>query len=286
MRKIILEIKDFLVHLRLHYQFLILAGPFLLGGLLSPQINLNSFVIQFLSVHIFLFGGVTAYNSYWDKDEGPIGGLANPPKMKKWMLWMSWIFQIIGLKIAVISGPFFVLFYLISLLLFWFYSSPIIRWKGRPFLSFVAMGSTVICSTFLGYISYGGNIIKPGLITAALGSAMLVLAMYPVSQVYQIKADKKRGDKTFASVYGLNGVRLVFKSLYPVGILLLAFSLADIAYLLSVVAGLAGLGVALYIYSFLKTLKAEESEYKKVMKVKYVGGLTFTLIILALLFIY
>lgn len=79
------EIYHFFLHLRIHYQVLLLSGGFLLGGLITDYMNAYNYGFQFLNVHLFLFGGATAYNSYWDKDEGPIGGLKNPPEMKRWM---------------------------------------------------------------------------------------------------------------------------------------------------------------------------------------------------------
>jgi len=117
------EVKNFFLHLRLNYQFFILSGSYLFGALLSPQVDIIGVFIQFFSVHILLFGGVTAYNSYIDKDKEPIGGLKNPPEMSKWMLYMSWIFQITGLVIAFYSGVLFFTAYIVSMIFFWFYSS-------------------------------------------------------------------------------------------------------------------------------------------------------------------
>ena len=37
---------DFLKHLRLNYQFFILSGPFLLGGLFSPKTEILQFIIS------------------------------------------------------------------------------------------------------------------------------------------------------------------------------------------------------------------------------------------------
>jgi len=56
------ELWHFILHLRWHYQVFILSGGFLLGGLLSSDINVSWFVIQFANVHLLLFGGATAYN--------------------------------------------------------------------------------------------------------------------------------------------------------------------------------------------------------------------------------
>jgi len=36
-------------------------------------------VIAFVALHVFLYAGATAFNSYYDRDEGPVGGLERPP---------------------------------------------------------------------------------------------------------------------------------------------------------------------------------------------------------------
>ncbi len=166
------EIKNFLVHLRLHYQIFILSGAYLFGGVFSQNRNLIQFIIGFFIVHILLFGGVTAYNSYWDKDEGPIGGLLHPPAMKRWMLAGSWILQVLGFVALMLSNSHIELamLYLASALFFWLYSSPSTRWKGKPLRSLAAIGiSTVFCSFYLGFLISGGALNTASII-AALGA--------------------------------------------------------------------------------------------------------------------
>ena len=275
---------DFLKHLRLNYNFFILSGPFLLGGLFSPGTDIIQFIIYFFSVFVFLFGGVNAYNSYWDKDEGPIGGLEHPPKMKRWMLYASWIFQCIGLLIALTSGPIFTIFYLVSVLFFWLYSSPHTRWKGKPVLSFFAIGiSTVICSFIFGYISFGGKVFNWNLVVAMLGAMCLILSMYPLSQLYQIKVDKERGDTTFAVKYGLRGVKNSFLSFFTLGIILLSWSFLRLLNVLAPVLLVLGTLVGLYVYITLRNMSSSEKEYQKIMKLKYTGGLIFSLLTLLFL---
>lgn len=67
----------FVRHLRLHFQ-LLLAPIFLLGYAASGATPNLSLLFLFLLIHIGLYGGATAYNSYYDRDEGPIGGMKYP----------------------------------------------------------------------------------------------------------------------------------------------------------------------------------------------------------------
>lgn len=56
--------------------------------------------------------------------------------------------------------------------------------------------------------------------------ALVLLSLYPASQVYEVAEDARRGDRTFAVRYGLVGVRRCFLACYPPGVLLLAGTLA------------------------------------------------------------
>ncbi|MEL7370328.1 MAG: hypothetical protein AAFN74_15515, partial [Myxococcota bacterium] len=139
-RNIPTEVRHFLIHLRLHYQLLVLPGGYLLGSLYSPRIDWMSFFVQFIAVHVFLNGGLTAYNSFWDKDEGPIGGVKAPPPMTPWMHPASLLVQLAGLAIAWPQGPLFIGLYIVTMLLSVAYSWPRLRWKGHPWLSLIAVG--------------------------------------------------------------------------------------------------------------------------------------------------
>ena len=52
-----------LAHLRLHFQ-LLLAPIFLWGYFLSGVRTPADFWLAFVAFHIFLYGGITAFNSY------------------------------------------------------------------------------------------------------------------------------------------------------------------------------------------------------------------------------
>ena len=84
-----------LVHLRLHFQ-LLLAPVFLWGWLLAGGGLSLSVVLGFIAFHFFLYSGATAFNSYYDRDVGPVGGLERPPSVSPGLLPFSLIVQLIG----------------------------------------------------------------------------------------------------------------------------------------------------------------------------------------------
>jgi len=275
------QLFHFVLHLRLHYQFFILSGGYLLGGYLSDGMNAAQFWVQFLNVHILLFGGATAYNSWWDKDEGAIGGLKHPPKMKKWMHPISLLLMVAGWIWSAFIGLEYMLIYGVSLLLFWLYSTPRARWKGRPLLSLVAIGvSTGFNSVLMGLWAAGGAITAAVLLSAT-GASFILLSLYPVSQIFQIDEDRRRGDETFTARFGLAKTKRFFEGSY-----LLGLSMLSVGFFLSE----GGIGAVLFIlgsFSFLiirsliKPMMGRKDEYQNVMKTKFFASLSFVLFLLA-----
>lgn len=271
------QIVHFLLHLRLHYQFFILSGGYLLGGLLAGQMDTSHFWLQFLNVHILLYGGATAFNSFWDKDDGPIGGLKNPPKMTPWMRPVSIIMMLLGWIWSFDVGVSFFWVYGFSLLLFWLYSTPVARWKGHPILSLIAIGvSTGTNSVLLGTLAAGGSFSWIA-IFGAIGAGAILLSLYPVSQIYQTDADKQRGDRTFAIAYGLRGVRVFFWIMYLFGLILISYSLYQQFQVPAVVLFITGLTTWFFLIRNIYALKGMQSEYSTVMRIKFFTSLSFVL---------
>jgi len=270
------ELLHFLIHLRPHYQLLILSGPFLLAGLYAPDMNWPRFIGQFFVVQILLFGGATAFNSFWDRDTGPVGGLRNPPPMRSWMGWASMGLQWFGLVLAVPLGAVYIGLYTTSLILFWLYSSPLTRWKGSPHLSLVAVGISTGLNPFLmGYLAGTATPLGLWAVITGLGATLLIVSMYPVSQIFQMAEDRQRNDVTFVIAYGINGVRYFFVTCYFTGLGIVAWTLMqahqNLGTIVLVLGGFGGLVTAWQIWH----LEGKPGEYDRVMRLKYFTSLVF-----------
>jgi UbiA prenyltransferase family len=266
------EVIAFLVHLRLHYQFFILSGAFLAGAVFAGGMH-ASFPAQFFAVHVLLFGGVTVYNSYWDRDEGPIGGLRRPPPLAGWTLPAAWVLQAGGFAIAFGASPASPWIYAIAMVFFWLYSRPGIRWKGRPWLSLAAIGvSTGLCGFLLGYHHGGAGMPSPGAWLASVGAAAVILSLFPLSQIYQVGEDLSRRDMTFTARYGLAGVFRIYRACFAAGIAALAAAFgtlhASLGWLFLAVGSLAGVAV----WRAIRGLRLEPESYGRVMAVKYAAS--------------
>lgn len=282
--KVMRDLWSFFVHLRWHYQVFILSGGYLLGGLFQPTLEFAPFIVQFLNVHLLLNGGLTAFNSYFDEDEGPIGGLAAPPPMKPWMLPASVAVQGVGLVIAASEGAAFVALYVTTMALSVLYSAPPFRWKGRPLLSLVAVGVGTGTNTFLmGYLAAGDRPLGSMVVAASVGVAAMLLSLYPVSQVFQIEEDVARGDHTFASRFGLAGIRRFFVTAYPIGLGIAGWILSDVRPWAGVGLLLAGGTGGIVSFLTLRTLTGRSEEYGIVMRLKFGASMSFVLFLIACL---
>lgn len=279
------QIYHFIIHLRLHYQFFILSGGYLLSALFVDEIAMPDYLLQFLNVHILLFGGATVYNSWWDKDEGPVGGLRHPPEMNKWMHPVSLGMQFTGLVWALRVSVVFAGIYGLSLLFFWLYSTSVFRWKGRPLLSLVAIGISTGSNSFLMGLLAAGSELSAMDFATAIGVAFIMLSLYPASQVYQLKEDTERGDRTFASRYGLVGVKTLFAILFPAGGSLISLTLYSDAPELALLFGFL-CAVAMLVTGFMVfRLKGNEKEYRQVMVLKFLASFLFVVFILSALLV-
>lgn len=192
------------VHLRLNYQIL-LAPIFLWGYLLGGGRPDARFWLAFISLHLFLYGGTTAFNSYYDRDEGPVGGLEKPPPAQAALLPFSLIMQATGALLAAFVSLPFLLIYLAIFVMATAYSLPAIRLKSRPVLGLMTVGiGQGILAALAGWVVAQPAQPVPNL-AASLGIlavALVTVGFYPVTQIYQIEEDLARGDITFAAWAG------------------------------------------------------------------------------------
>jgi len=199
------DARSLLIHLRLQFQ-LLLAPVWLWGWLMAGGGLVPGALIGFIAYHVFLYGGVTAYNSYYDRDVGPVGGLEHPPPVHQLLLPFSLLMQAIGLALCMLINPVVVLLYSVFVVLSVLYSHPRIRLKARPFasLALVAFGQGVLVFASV-WAAVRGSLEGIAGVAGILGSvtaALLILALYPLTQVYQVEEDAERGDRTLAVVWG------------------------------------------------------------------------------------
>jgi 4-hydroxybenzoate polyprenyltransferase len=193
-------LRDLFVHLRLHFQ-LLLAPIFLWGYFLGGGRPDRDFWLGFVAFHAFLYSGATAFNSYYDRDRGPVGGLSRPPNVSPMLLPFSLGVQILGgLLAALVNGPFLAI-YTVMFGLGIAYSHPRVRLKKRPLLGLATVGlGQGVLACLGGWVCAQPNLaaLDPLDWAGILAVTLITIGFYPITQIYQIEEDRARGDTTFA----------------------------------------------------------------------------------------
>jgi 1,4-dihydroxy-2-naphthoate octaprenyltransferase len=193
----------FLPHLRLPFQ-LTLAPIFLWGALLSGGGWRWETVAAFISLHLFLYPAATAFNSAYDKDEGPVGGMEAPPPVPPSLRGFSLALGAAGTVFAIPAGGVFLLTYALAAGWTAAYSHPATRWKSAPVSSTLAIGLGQGVVGFLAGWAAAAPLdpAAPVFIAGAASAAFTAVGLYPATQVFQVAEDRARGDRTLAVALG------------------------------------------------------------------------------------
>lgn len=273
-------LRTLFVHLRLHFQVL-LAPIFLWGYFLAGSAPTAKFWLALLAFHVFLYGGTTVFNSYYDRDVGPIGGLAKPPPVVQAMLPFSLAVQGAGAFLALAVNWTFALIYLVIFAMGWAYSYPGVRWKARPIggLLTVAIGQGVL-GALGGWAAANPNLATItrfdwlGLVAAAL----ITVGFYPLTQIYQIEEDLARGDKTFAAWAGPQGAfafALVVQSVAAVTLIVVIARLLGGWNALVVAIGYGGLLVTIAHWAYTFDGAQVLRNFRRVMRINTITSWGF-----------
>jgi len=176
-------------------------------------------------MQICFYGGTTAFNSHYDKDEGPVGGIEAPPPPGPWLLPGSLALQGLGLALAALVDVRFFAVCLVYAVLGVMYSHPSTRLKARPFGSWaVVMFGQGALGALAGVVATGTARVTAEAAWGLAGASLLVGALYPLTQLFQVAEDAARGDRTAAIVLGRRGTCAAAVGLSVVGAVCMALS--------------------------------------------------------------
>src|SRR5262245_6138910 len=129
------DLKSIFVHVRWPIQSYVLLG-FLFGSLVARVPFSLQVLLAFLS-WLLICGGLTVFNSYYDKDEAPVGGMANPPKVTSALLYGSLTMEAIGLIIALFINRAFAALAVVTIIIYFMYSHKSFRLKSNGYMAVI-----------------------------------------------------------------------------------------------------------------------------------------------------
>lgn len=191
--------------LRFHFSlFLLPVYLFALSQL--HDINTGRALLIFIILHLLVYPSSNGYNSYMDRDEGPIGGLSKPMLPTKQLFYTSVVMDTLAILLSVLISYYFAAGILLYILASRAYSYRGIRLKKYPVIGYLTV---VICQgALIFFLTWYGAGEIPSLHVPALpmiAASCLIGGYYPLTQVYQHAEDKKDGVKTISLLLGKRG---------------------------------------------------------------------------------
>lgn len=276
-------------HLRIPFS-LFLLPVFLFAFSLNPQVLWLDFLAVFFIMHFLVYPASNGYNSYFDKDEGSIGGVENPKPVSKELYWVSLAFDGLALLLAlVISWQFAVMVFLYGLISK-AYSHPSVRLKKYPTLGWLVVGA------FQGYFTWwtiwiglhgyqASDLASWQWQIPALLSSALLWGSYPMTQIYQHEEDAARGDQTISLKLGVKGTFHfvgVFFGVATTGYCLYFYQYLSLVVALSFVASLLPV-LVFFIHWYLLVRKSPSAaDFGRTMRLNWTSSICMILFFIGL----
>lgn len=204
-----MSLRDVWLHLRVPFSFFLMP-VFWFAVSQAPHVDALKAGLVFFIIHGLVYPASHAYNSYYDKDEDSIGLLATPPPVDRTLWWVAWGLDGLALLLGAFVGWPFVGYLLVYGFLSKAYSYEGIRLKKYPLTSWLIVGLCQGSLTYLATYQAIGQLslmetVQPHPLLAAGLCALNILAIYPITQVYQHDEDGRRGDLTLSRWLGIRG---------------------------------------------------------------------------------
>jgi 1,4-dihydroxy-2-naphthoate polyprenyltransferase len=183
-------------------------------------------VLIFIILHVLVYPASNGYNSYMDRDEGPIGGLAHPLQPTRQLFWVTVIMDLLAVALGFIIGLWFVAGLAVYILASRAYSYRGIRLKKRPFIGWLTViscqGALVFFIVYQGsHPAAAGAASLQAPIEAMIACSLLLGGFYPLTQIYQHDADRRDGVRTLSMVLGYRGSFIFTGVIYGIAFLVL-----------------------------------------------------------------
>lgn len=202
---------DYLLHLR-PAEWPIVAGHTALGYCLAvgwsgalAGVHLREALLGIILWVVCLNGGTLALNSAFDRDEGDIAYLRRPPPPPPGLAAASVGLMLLGQAAAFALPAGYRIAYGVCVVMSLLYSVPPARLKAVAgadwIINMVGFGTL---TPYAGWAATGLPV-DPARGLALLAFCPLFAALYPLTQIYQLEEDTRRGDRTLATALGVRG---------------------------------------------------------------------------------
>jgi 1,4-dihydroxy-2-naphthoate octaprenyltransferase len=185
-----------------------------------PELSWPHALLVFVILHVLVYPASNGYNSYMDRDTGPIGGVEKPLQPTRQLFYASIVMDVAAVAASFFITPYFAAGVLLYVLASRAYSYRGIRLKKYPVTGYLVV---VLCQgALIFFLSYHGssrlhqlNVPVWGMIAAA----GLIGGYYPLTQIYQYEEDRADGVRTISYVLGKRGTFVFCAAVFMVSTL-------------------------------------------------------------------
>ena len=171
-----------------------------------PSVHAGDAILVFAILHLLVYPASNGFNSFMDRDTGPIGGIEKPLPATSQLLFVAAFMDITALILSTFVSWFFAVSLLVYILASRAYSSRSIRIKKYPVAGYLLVTA---CQGSLTWIMvYNGCSQEKLLVFPVLpviAASLLIGGFYPLTQVYQHEEDRNDGVTTISMLLGYRG---------------------------------------------------------------------------------
>jgi 1,4-dihydroxy-2-naphthoate octaprenyltransferase len=208
--------------LRIPFSFFLLP-VFLFAVSQVGQWNLPRTLLIFFIWHILIYPASNGYNSYMDKDTGPIGGIKSPPPPPASLFKVTLSMDIAAVLLSLVVSPVFTACILAYILASRAYSFRGLRLKQYPLVGYLTVvffqGAVVF---FASYHGASESLTTKVPLLPMVACSLLIGGFYPLTQIYQHRQDKADGVKSISYLLGYRGTFLFCGLVYALGFVVMA----------------------------------------------------------------
>ncbi len=172
----------------------------------------SSVAAVFAVLHLILYPASNGYNSLIDQDTEPVGGIKNPPPVTVHLRILVLIFDLLSIGLSFWIGLYFGFCVSVYWLVSKAYSSPSIRLKKMPLVSWLVVcvfqGGWSVYMIWCGILGNDAILDTRSIWLWPVIATLFLAGSYPMTQIYQHESDTKRGDRTLSVLLGIKGTFL------------------------------------------------------------------------------
>lgn len=210
--------------LRFHFSvFLMPVYWFALTQLVN--INRTNAVLIFIILHVLIYPSSNGYNSYMDRDNSPIGGLANPLQPTKQLFYVTVVMDVLAVVLSFFISSWFALGILIYIIGSRLYSYRGVRLKQYTIIGYLTV-ITLQGGLVFWMVYHGSSVmLKTGIpVAGMIAASLLIGGFYPLTQIYQHRQDKEDGVLTISYLLGYRKTFVFCAIVYSVAMLFVGYT--------------------------------------------------------------